>query len=539
MAAPTVKWICQELTKILGVETSEDIARYMLAIESASELKEYLGELLDTSVPRNRRFIEELIKRWRPPAHANLPAHVQVYKKSNEEESYISGKSKNNKKERKQAPPPQNDKTPTQNGVSEKKTPDSQKAKTKFVPLFNEEGEHKSATLPGRHACECQAYRHPLINNCTSCGRIVCGQEGSGPCLFCGQLVCSKEEQEVLNRGSKKSERLRNSLINRGGQMKSTALRMQDGLEKALAHKEKLLNFDKTSAKRTKVLDDESDYFTTDSNAWLSDSEKAALQKREDELRAVRHASRLDKKFTFDFAGRQVREDVAVVDVYNADDEVVQQVHFGAKKNEGNAAPTFSEDDFVDLVNPSLTHGTTLENDKNANLSNFSDDKKKQMRIQDRELREMSDEGSCMSMHQPWASLLILGIKKHEGRSWYSSHRGRLWIAATAKTPADEDIAMVEDQYRTLYKRDDIPFPSEYPSGCLLGCVDVQSVFAQDEYRQQFPDGESSSDFVFVCSSPHELLVKFPVKGRHKIYKLDRNIHQAAKKGIRSVNVKL
>lgn len=30
----------------------------------------------------------------------------------------------------------------------------------------------------------------------------------------------------------------------------------------------------------------------------------------------------------------------------------------------------------------------------------------------------------CMSMHQPWASLLVAGIKKHEGRSWYSSHRG-------------------------------------------------------------------------------------------------------------------
>lgn len=28
----------------------------------------------------------------------------------------------------------------------------------------------------------------------------------------------------------------------------------------------------------------------------------------------------------------------------------------------------------------------------------------------------------CMSMHQPWASLLMAGIKKHEGRSWYTSH---------------------------------------------------------------------------------------------------------------------
>ena len=41
----------------------------------------------------------------------------------------------------------------------------------------------------GRHVCECQAHRHPLINNCTCCGRVVCDQEGSGPCLFCGQLV--------------------------------------------------------------------------------------------------------------------------------------------------------------------------------------------------------------------------------------------------------------------------------------------------------------------------------------------------------------
>lgn len=32
-------------------------------------------------------------------------------------------------------------------------------------------------------------------------------------------------------------------------------------------------------------------------------------------------------------------------------------------------------------------------------------------RIQDRELQEMSDLGMCLSMHQPWASLLVAGIK--------------------------------------------------------------------------------------------------------------------------------
>jgi len=34
------------------------------------------------------------------------------------------------------------------------------------------------------------------------------------------------------------------------------------------------------------------------------------------------------------------------------------------------------------------------------------------LRIQDRELQEISDDGWCLSMHQPWASLLVRGIKR-------------------------------------------------------------------------------------------------------------------------------
>ena len=46
-----------------------------------------------------------------------------------------------------------------------------------------------SCWFSGRTQCECQALKHKLINNCTNCGRVVCEQEGAGPCLFCGKLV--------------------------------------------------------------------------------------------------------------------------------------------------------------------------------------------------------------------------------------------------------------------------------------------------------------------------------------------------------------
>lgn len=95
-------------------------------------------------------------------------------------------------------------------------------------------------------------------------------------------------------------------------------------------------------------------------------------------------------------------------------------------------------------------------------------------RVQDKELLEISDLKCCMSMHQPYASLLVAGIKRHEGRNWYTSHRGRLWIAATSKPVDGEEVKRVENFYRKLYDDPELAFPEQYPSGCLLGCVLVQ-----------------------------------------------------------------
>lgn len=41
---------------------------------------------------------------------------------------------------------------------------------------------------------------------------------------------------------------------------------------------------------------------------------------------------------------------------------------------------------------------------------------------------------------QPWASLLVAGLKRIEGRGWPTNHRGRLWIASTAQPPDPADI---------------------------------------------------------------------------------------------------
>jgi len=54
--------------------------------------------------------------------------------------------------------------------------------------------------------------------------------------------------------------------------------------------------------------------------------------------------------------------------------------------------------------------------------------------------KETDDNGMCLSMHQPWASLLVMGFKRFEGREWTTKYRGPLWIQATSQKPSEEDI---------------------------------------------------------------------------------------------------
>ncbi|XP_050401379.1 activating signal cointegrator 1 [Patella vulgata] len=578
MAASSIEeWVCRELSK-LGIDTTPENASYILSIENNQDLEDYMNDLLDKKDPKVRIFVQELLRR---SSSKNSPECI-VLKKNNEEDVYFAGSNKIKKKNKapknKQvfnqgqllnghntAEEVQDSKPSASNQQNTKSAPviDGTKKKSKFVPLFSQEGQAKSVIkLSGRHVCECQAAKHKLISNCLKCGRVVCAQEGSGPCLFCGNLVCTKAEFDIISKGNKQSEKLRSQLMGGVDALQllgqsicndtlytpTTQKNIQEGAEKAKKHKDTLLHYDKTSVKRTKVLDDECDYFATDSNKWLNPEDRQKLKEREEELRSERHASRRDRKITFDFAGRKVidAEKDNSKNMYDVDDEIVQQVHYGKSSKSSKDIPKLDPSDFNPLVNPTIVQpapqfvatGESFSQKltKNSHTVDGVDPRKKStLRIQDKELQEMSDEGMCLSMHQPWASLLTKGIKIHEGRTWYTAHRGKLWIAATSKTPSLEETTEVEQFYRYHYEDENLSFPSHYPVGCLLGCVDFVDCLSQDEYRQKFPEGESASPYVFICQYPQELIVKFPMKGKHKIYKLDPNIHQGAKKGLRQL----
>ncbi|KAE8674711.1 putative methyltransferase PMT2-like isoform X1 [Hibiscus syriacus] len=134
--------------------------------------------------------------------------------------------------------------------------------------------------------CSCQARQHRLVSNCLSCGKIVCEQEGEGPCNFCGALV--------LREGSTYAG------------LEGSFTPVSDAEVAAEAYAKRLVEYDRNAAARTTVIDDQSDYYEIEGNSWLSKEEKELLKKKQEEIEEAECLKRSKVVVTFDLLGRKV-----------------------------------------------------------------------------------------------------------------------------------------------------------------------------------------------------------------------------------------
>lgn len=131
--------------------------------------------------------------------------------------------------------------------------------------------------------CDCQGRRHNLVNNCLGCGKIICEQEGEGPCSFCGSEVWHRDRPRQHFRGP--SEQI------------------SESEEKANVLKNKLLAYDRNEKSQTTIIDDQSDYLDIDGNSWLSPEEKEVQRK---ELEKAENVSQRRTVLLLDPAGGKV-----------------------------------------------------------------------------------------------------------------------------------------------------------------------------------------------------------------------------------------
>ncbi|MCA9087262.1 MAG: ASCH domain-containing protein [Planctomycetaceae bacterium] len=125
---------------------------------------------------------------------------------------------------------------------------------------------------------------------------------------------------------------------------------------------------------------------------------------------------------------------------------------------------------------------------------------------------------TCLSVTQPWASLLLSGEKWCENRSWMTDYRGPLWIHASEKI----DHAGCEE-----WGID----PEELVTSAILGCVELVDVFHIDEFEVRLPpisenfdlDPNSGPAFIgseicWIVVNPQPLVTPIPAKGKLRLW---------------------
>lgn len=74
----------------------------------------------------------------------------------------------------------------------------------------------------------------------------------------------------------------------------------------------------------------------------------------------------------------------------------------------------------------------------------------------------------CISLWQPWSTLVAIGAKRFETRSWYTGHRGPLLIHAAKRKDHDSLALCFEEPFKSALVAGGIEKPGDMPFGAII-----------------------------------------------------------------------
>jgi hypothetical protein len=131
-----------------------------------------------------------------------------------------------------------------------------------------------------------------------------------------------------------------------------------------------------------------------------------------------------------------------------------------------------------------------------------------------------------LSLTQPWASLVCLGAKRYETRSWQSWYTGPLLIHASKAYPRWAKELEKYDPYYSALRAHGVYDPS-LSCGQIIGCCDLKRCFRTEDVRDSLDDkelafGDYSDDrFAWKLDNGSFLPKPIPAKGALGLWEFD------------------
>lgn len=94
----------------------------------------------------------------------------------------------------------------------------------------------------------------------------------------------------------------------------------------------------------------------------------------------------------------------------------------------------------------------------------------------------------ALSLTQPWATLVAIGEKVIETRSWFTYYRGPLLIHAASAFPTAAKDLLLDRRFHQVLARAGYVFPEDLPRGAIIAVgrlVDVRQM-TQDTWPSRF-----------------------------------------------------
>ena len=123
----------------------------------------------------------------------------------------------------------------------------------------------------------------------------------------------------------------------------------------------------------------------------------------------------------------------------------------------------------------------------------------------------------AISLYEPWATLIALGKKRYETRSWSTTYRGPLLICASIKRPPlHETIGVL---YRAGINSDELKPGRAVAIVELIGVHPTKAlVYAELGEDEQYFGDFSSGRFAWQLKNIRRILKPPPIKGRQGLF---------------------
>ena len=139
----------------------------------------------------------------------------------------------------------------------------------------------------------------------------------------------------------------------------------------------------------------------------------------------------------------------------------------------------------------------------------------------------------AITLHQPWASLWVHGIKINETRGWRTNYRGQLAVHAAKHADPDEEREILNfalrcadvQEYYWLVGQIRTLMATDLPRGMILGTVDLTDCLLMDaalvdqmSALERAVGNWQEGRFAWRAANPRPFREPVPVRGKQGLW---------------------